>query len=82
MRTFLKTAAKIIGILCGVLIILVVTLFLLMPHAPKPPDELNSIAAMEADLEEVVASDHPPGLSLAVVKDGDVVYTNSEEELM
>ncbi len=66
----------IIGILVGVLVIAGFGLYILKPKAPKPSGVLNSVSELENYLEQVVAAEHPPGLSVAVVKDGSMVYAN------
>jgi CubicO group peptidase (beta-lactamase class C family) len=44
---------------------------------PKPPQHTNSIAELEAYVKELVEISRPPGLSLVVVKDGKIVYSQS-----
>ncbi|HVO74950.1 MAG TPA: serine hydrolase domain-containing protein [Ignavibacteriaceae bacterium] len=41
---------------------------------PQPPDHISDISALEAYINELVEIGIPPGLSLAVVKDGRIVY--------
>jgi CubicO group peptidase (beta-lactamase class C family) len=65
-----------IVILIGVLVVTGLGLYILKPKAPKPPENINSVSELEDYLEQVVAAKHPPGLSVAVVKDGEVVYAN------
>ena len=65
-----------IGIILGVLLLTGIGLYILLPKTPKPPDTINSVNDLEAYLELVVAAKHPPGLSVAVVKDGSLVYAN------
>lgn len=65
-----------IGILVGVLIVAGLGLYIFMPKAPKPTGKLTSTGELEDYLEQVVAAEHPPGLSVAVVKDGRIVYAN------
>ena len=45
--------------------------------SPKPPEHVNSIAELEAYVNKLVDMSRPPGLSLVVVKDGNVVYNKS-----
>ena len=66
----------IVAILFGILIVLTLILFILMPRAPKPPADLRTVADMERYFEKVVAASHPPGLSVAVVKNGKTIYSN------
>ena len=54
----------------------IITLILARPQAPGMPESLSSIHDLEKQL--IAMTDHgvPPGLSLAVVKDGKLVYSN------
>ena len=45
--------------------------------SPKPPQSVNSIAELEAYLNKLVEFGAPPGLSLAVAKDGAIVYNKA-----
>ena len=49
-------------------------LALAAPRPPRTPRRVGDLAALEAFLQRLVASGSPPGLSLAVVKDGRVAY--------
>ena len=44
------------------------------PHPPATPEHRRDVAQLEAYLEKLVAVGIPPGLSVAVVKDGKTVY--------
>ena len=44
------------------------------PHPPATPKRVRDVAQLEAYLEKLVAVGIPPGLSVAVVKDGKTVY--------
>lgn len=44
------------------------------PKPPRPPTRVTSLAALETYLHALTAYGAPPGLSLVVVKDGQVVY--------
>ncbi len=76
MKKLIRRIGMIVGILVGVLVVAGLGLYIIMPKAPKPPEKLNSINELEDYLEQVVAAERPPGLSVAVVKDGEVVYAN------
>lgn len=65
---------KTIGIVLLALVILVTGTALLTPKPPRPPESVADMAELEAYLGELVAFGSPPGLSLAVVKDGEIVY--------
>jgi CubicO group peptidase (beta-lactamase class C family) len=49
------------------------------PQALKPPETVSSLAELERPLEDLAGHnpDSPPGLSLVVVKDGQIVYQNA-----
>jgi CubicO group peptidase (beta-lactamase class C family) len=47
------------------------------PHPPATPKEVKDMAQMEIYLEKLVASGNPPGLSIAVVKKGQIVYNRA-----
>jgi CubicO group peptidase (beta-lactamase class C family) len=49
-------------------------LYLAMPHPPRTPRQVRTVAELQAFLEALVASGNPPGLSVVVVKDGAVAY--------
>ena len=44
------------------------------PHVPKASTAAAGVTELEAYLNKLVASGNPPGLSVAVVKDGKLVY--------
>ena len=52
-------------------------LYAFAPHPPATPKEVKDMAQMEAYLEKLVASGNPPGLSIAVVKNGQIVYNRA-----
>jgi len=45
------------------------------PEPPKPPAQADSAVELERYLDQIVRFGRPPGLSLAVVKDGRTVYS-------
>ena len=59
------------------LVIVVVGLYAFAPHPPRAPKQVNNVAELESYLERLVSSGNPPGLSLVVVKDGNIVYNNA-----
>ena len=65
-----------IGILVGVLIVVGLGIYIVKPKTPKPPEKIHSVSELENYLEQVVNAKHPPGISVAVVKGGEVVYAN------
>jgi CubicO group peptidase (beta-lactamase class C family) len=44
------------------------------PHPPSPPASANDLATLEQYLTQLVATESPPGLSIVVVKGGQLVY--------
>ncbi|MFZ6027122.1 MAG: serine hydrolase domain-containing protein [Chloroflexota bacterium] len=52
-------------------------LYAFAPHAPAIPKQGINRADLEAYLNQLVASGNPPGLSLVVVKDGQIVYNRA-----
>jgi CubicO group peptidase (beta-lactamase class C family) len=56
------------GLVSGVL------LYRATPHPPRTPRRVRDLAALEEFLNRLVASGNPPGLSVAVVKDGVLAY--------
>ena len=66
----------VIGILVGALLILALGLYILKPKAPKPSASIDTIDKLDNYLERVAAAQHPPGLSVAVVKDSELVYAD------
>ena len=77
MNTKLKKFLKIIGIIIAVLVVLIgVGYLILTPKPLKPPQAVSSLSELEAYLDDLTGHnpDSPPGLSLVVVKDGEIVY--------
>jgi CubicO group peptidase (beta-lactamase class C family) len=44
------------------------------PKRPKPPQSVGNVAELEAYIDELVEFGAPPGMSVAVVKDGAIAY--------
>jgi CubicO group peptidase (beta-lactamase class C family) len=59
------------------LLIAIVGLYALAPHAPGTPKQVESVAELETYLNRLVQSGNPPGLSLVVVKHGNIIYSNA-----
>ena len=66
----------VIGILVGILVVAGLGLYIILPKTPNPPENINSVTELEDYLEQVVAAGRSPGLSVSVVKDGEIVYAN------
>jgi CubicO group peptidase (beta-lactamase class C family) len=66
--------------LLSLLIVLLVVgagLYAFAPHAPATPKQAVNTAELEAYLDRLVASGNPPGVSVVVVRDGEIVYNNA-----
>jgi CubicO group peptidase (beta-lactamase class C family) len=74
MKEILGNVAKVFGSIALLLVLVIGGYFLLSPKPPKAPDNVGNIVEAEAYLEDLVEYGTPPGISLAVVKDGAVVY--------
>jgi CubicO group peptidase (beta-lactamase class C family) len=53
------------------------TLYAFAPHIPSVPKDVESVTEMEAYLNRLTASGNPPGLSVVVVRDGEIIYKNA-----
>jgi CubicO group peptidase (beta-lactamase class C family) len=73
MKRLKKMVLYILLIVC----ILGIGLSALAPHVPTPPKHVENIAELETYFNRLVDSGTPPSLSVAVVKDGEVVYQNA-----
>ncbi len=54
---------------------ILIALFISCSLIPKQPDKIESVSEFEAYLNELVESGTPPGMSLAVVKNGSIIYS-------
>ena len=73
----MKRTLWIIGIIIVLLVVVFGVAYLaLNPRALKPPETVSSLAELESYLEDLAGHnvDSPPGLSLVVAKDGEIVY--------
>jgi CubicO group peptidase (beta-lactamase class C family) len=80
MSTKMKRALWIVGTVIVVLAVLAGVAYLtLKPRPLQPPETVGSLAELESYLEELAGHslDSPPGLSLVVVKEGQIVYQNA-----
>jgi CubicO group peptidase (beta-lactamase class C family) len=60
-----------------VLLLVSIALYAFAPHVPAVPKQVTNQAELETYLNQLVAAGNPPGLSVVVVKDGEVVYSNA-----
>jgi CubicO group peptidase (beta-lactamase class C family) len=77
MSSKMKKFLRIIGIIIVVLVVLISVGYLTLVAKPlKPPQAVSNLAELEAYLDDLTGHnpDSPPGLSLVVVKDGEIVY--------
>jgi len=73
----MKTILRIIGIIILVIVVLIGVGYLTLVAKPlKPPQVVGDLAELEAYLDDLTGHnpDSPPGLSLVVVKNGEIVY--------
>lgn len=72
-----KKALRIIGIIVAALVVLtIVAYFTVVPKPLKTPNTVRNLAELEVFLNNLAGhnADSPAGLSLVVVKDGEIVY--------
>ena len=73
----LRKIGKIMLIILGIMGSIIIITMILAPKPPKTPQNIANVAELESYLDELVASQTPPGLSIVVVKDGEQVYSNA-----
>jgi D-alanyl-D-alanine carboxypeptidase len=61
----------------AVLLLLIAGLYAFAPHPPATPKQVEDVTELEAYLHQLTDSGNPPGLSVIVVKDGEVVYNKA-----
>ena len=59
------------------LLVVVIGLYAFAPHAPGTPKQVGDVAGLDSYLNRLVQSGNPPGLSLVVVKDGNILYNKA-----
>jgi D-alanyl-D-alanine carboxypeptidase len=64
-------------IIIVILLVIGIGLFIYAPHPPATPKQATRPADLEAYLNRLVAAGSPPGLSVVVVKNEQVVYSRS-----
>jgi len=65
---------KMVSYILLAIFILGIALYAFAPHVPTPPKQVENITELEVYFNRLVDSGNPPSLSVAVVKDGEVVY--------
>ena len=59
------------------LLLIILVLYISAPHVPPAPKKVESVIELETYLNQLTASGNPPGLSIVIVKDGEIVYNNA-----
>jgi len=59
------------------LLLIILVLYISAPHVPSAPKEVESVIELETYLNQLTASGNPPGLSIVIVKDGEIVYNSA-----
>jgi D-alanyl-D-alanine carboxypeptidase len=68
---------KTIGLVLLAFTILVTGMAIVTPKQPQPPVAIANVTELETYLEKLVDFGDPPGMSLVVVKNGQVVYSHA-----
>ncbi len=68
---------KMFWILLLIIVGMGIGLFLLAPHPPRTPKHVADVAELETYLQTLTTAGDPPGLSLAVMKEGELVYSGA-----
>ena len=63
--------------LLSAIVLLGLGLYAFAPHVPATPKEVANRAELDAYLDRLVASGNPPGISVVVVKEDEVVYNKA-----
>jgi CubicO group peptidase (beta-lactamase class C family) len=64
-------------ILLIILLVASATLYFFAPHAPSTPNQVNTVSELESYLNQLTDSGNPPGLSVVVVENGQILYNNA-----
>lgn len=76
----MKTMKKSLKIILSVIVVFLILaggLYVFAPHPPRVPEHVADQGELESYLNQLVASGSPPGLSVVVVKDGEIVYNRA-----
>jgi len=60
-----------------VLLLVIAVLYAFAPHAPATPSHVADRAALDAYLSRLTASGTPPGLSVVIVRNGQIAYSRA-----
>ncbi|MCC6456113.1 MAG: beta-lactamase family protein [Caldilineaceae bacterium] len=74
---FIRPVVKAVLVVAGLILAAVGVAYAFSPHPPATPKQVKGLAQMESYLDKLVASGSPPGISIAVVKDGQMVYNRA-----
>jgi CubicO group peptidase (beta-lactamase class C family) len=78
MRTrWLRRLRNVGGFLLTLGIVSSGVLYAYAPHPPQTPTRVTRIDELEQFLTELAAAGNPPGLSIVVVKEGEIAYNNA-----
>ncbi|MBL8103575.1 MAG: beta-lactamase family protein, partial [Anaerolineales bacterium] len=64
-------------LLLAAILFLTVGLYAFTPHPPAKPQQVANVTELETYLHQLTDSGNPPGLSIVIVKDGEIVYNNA-----
>lgn len=74
MKRTIKIIAKILGGLLLIIVLVAGGIYLMTPKQPQATNEMKSEADLDTYLQSLVDNETPPALSVAVVKDNEIVY--------
>jgi len=73
----MKKWQKMFWIIIIILLLLITGLYTFAPHPPATPKMVKSQAELETYLQKLVESGSPPGLSVVIVKDNEIIYSRA-----
>jgi CubicO group peptidase (beta-lactamase class C family) len=68
---------KMFLILLIILLVASAALYIFAPHAPSTPNQVNAVSELESYFNRLTDSGTPPGLSVVVVKNGQILYNSA-----
>jgi len=60
-----------------ILLVVSAALYAYAPHTPSTPNQVNTVSELESYLNRLTDSGNPPGLSVVVVKNEQILYNNA-----